>query len=401
MSAIGLDLVAFSIVSALLLATVVGIFWSWGWALRRLHSGLPLVSDEDLGTLPARPAPWGGLTVTAIAFLYLGVNLAVHQFYVESAGRAAPHVVAGKPKKDAAPDAAKSAETSTVEKERPGARPKDAAAGMPQSPTDLMLQLAVANFLLLLLVPAHLRLSTGASWTDLGLHAKACSRQMAVGIRYALLMTPVVYAVQSVAIRVWRRQEHVVEQMILDKFTLGAAVLAVLSTMVLAPLTEELLFRCIIQRWLSGLLGGGGKPKPQILPEDHFEWEPERLPVARPLDSTFPLSQKSSPAPGVPIASVLAVFMTSLVFAAMHYPQWPAPIAIFCLSMALGTVYQRTGSFLATVAMHGTFNGISTLLLLLAAIALKINPQLQPPHALTESITLVIQGVRYVLAMTG
>ncbi|MGO9598046.1 MAG: lysostaphin resistance A-like protein [Isosphaeraceae bacterium] len=401
MSANGLDLVAFSIVSALLLAAVVGIFWSWGWALRRLHSGLPLVSDEDLGTLPARPAPWGGLTVTAIAFLYLGVNLVVHQFYVESAGQASAPAAASKLKKAPAPDAAKRAENSTVEKEQPAKQPKDAAAGTPQSPTDLMLQLAVVNLLLLVLVPVQLRLSTGATLADLGLHARRWRRQMIVGVRYAMLMTPVVYGVQSVAVRIWRRQEHVVEQMILDKFTFAAAVLAVLSTMVLAPLAEELLFRCIIQRWLSRLFGGSGKGKPQTLPKDDFEWELDMLPVAQPLDSTFPLSKESFRVPGVPIASNLAIFLTSFAFAAMHCPQWPAPIAIFFLSMALGTVYQRTGSMIATVAMHGTFNGISTLLLLLAAIALKIHPQVQPPHAFTASITLVIQVVRYVLAMIG
>jgi membrane protease YdiL (CAAX protease family) len=401
MNAIHLDLVAFSIVSTLLLASVVGMFWSWGWTLRRLRLGLPLISDEGLGTLPARPAPWGGLTVGAIAFLYFGVNLAVHEWYVESTGQGSPPAVASKPKKDAAPDATKGAENSTSVKEQPARGPKDPAAAAPQSPTDLLLQLAVVNLLLILLVPAHLRLSTGATWADLGLNARRWVRQIAVGIRYALLMTPVVYGVQSIAVRIWRRQEHVVEQMILDKLTLGGAVLAVLSTMVLAPLTEELLFRCIIQRWLSRLLGGNSKAEPKALPKDDFEWEPDVLPATGPLGLTSPLSKKTSQLPEVPITANLAIFLTSIAFAAMHFPQWPAPIAIFFLSMALGTVYQRTGSLIATIAMHGTFNGISTLLLLLAAIALKIHPQVQPPHAVAESITLVKQVVRSFLMTVG
>ena len=62
------------------------------------------------------------------------------------------------------------------------------------------------------------------------------------------------------------------------------------------------------------------------------------------------------------------------VFAAMHAPQWPAPIAIFILSVALGTLYQRTGSLLAAALMHGTFNGFSTLVLLLQALSRQIEP---------------------------
>jgi len=68
----------------------------------------------------------------------------------------------------------------------------------------------------------------------------------------------------------------------------------------------------------------------------------------------------------------------------MHLPQWPAPIAILLLSMALGTVYQRTGSLLAAITMHATFNGVNTLLLLLAAIGLHIQAPIQPA-AMTSS----------------
>jgi membrane protease YdiL (CAAX protease family) len=52
--------------------------------------------------------------------------------------------------------------------------------------------------------------------------------------------------------------------------------------------------------------------------------------------------------------------------------------------MALGTVYQRTGSLLAAITMHATFNGVNTLLLLLAAIGLHIQAPIQRA-ALTSS----------------
>ena len=44
--------------------------------------------------------------------------------------------------------------------------------------------------------------------------------------------------------------------MVLEQFTPGVALLAILSTVVLAPMIEEMLFRGVIQRWLSRLLRG-------------------------------------------------------------------------------------------------------------------------------------------------
>jgi hypothetical protein len=58
--------------------------------------------------------------------------------------------------------------------------------------------------------------------------------------------------------------------------------------------------------------------------------------------------------------------LTSLVFAGLHYDQWPAPIPLFPVSLMLGYLYQRTGSLFASIAMHATFNGINMALLFLA-----------------------------------
>jgi hypothetical protein len=63
-------------------------------------------------------------------------------------------------------------------------------------------------------------------------------------------------------------------------------------------------------------------------------------------------------------------------------PQWPAPIGIFFLSMALGVVYQRTGSLLTAMVMHGVFNGCSTILFLVGTLARSLQgPELGPEVA--------------------
>jgi membrane protease YdiL (CAAX protease family) len=74
-----------------------------------------------------------------------------------------------------------------------------------------------------------------------------------------------------------------------------------------------------------------------------------------------------------------AIVVTSLLFAGLHAPQWPAPIGIFFLSMALGVVYQRTGSLLTAMVMHGVFNGCSTILFLIGTLARSLQePELGP-----------------------
>ncbi len=96
---------------------------------------------------------------------------------------------------------------------------------------------------------------------------------------------------------------------------------------VLAPLFEELLFRGIIQ---SGLSHSGGRPRPWL---------------------------------GILVASVL--------FTGAHFKPDPTDIAwhtlpsLFVLSVALGWVYERTGSLWAPILMHALFNGSQVALVLM------------------------------------
>lgn len=57
------------------------------------------------------------------------------------------------------------------------------------------------------------------------------------------------------------------------------------------------------------------------------------------------------------------IVLTSTLFALVHFPQWPAPLAIFFLSLGLGYVFERSGSLIASMVMHALFNGLGTLLL--------------------------------------
>src|SRR5271166_481169 len=399
------ELFVFSIFSILLMAALLGMLWAWVWALGRIWKGLPIVADDR--AWPLKPAPWGSLTVLSLVFLYLGVNMTVSHIYAAATGRQLPRVAkaaenqGGAREPDKAIDKSKNAEKAPLRGEASAAgQSKDVKAGLhdpgpdastEQSLAELMFQSAVSNGLLLVLVPAFVRLTSGAGLADLGLHRQEWPRQMGIGVRAALLMTPPVCAIQFLTVQIWRSQAHPVEQMVLEKLTAGVAILAVLSTMVLAPWIEELLFRGIFQRWLGRLVEDRPLPTTTIQEKGRFgPLEPE--------NESFFLNSKAAPTESTPIdpgseilasghqpaeqpssrSSSLPILLTSFFFAAMHLPQWPAPIAILLLSMALGTVYQRTGSLLAAITMHATFNGVNTLLLLLLALSLHVQAPIQP-----------------------
>jgi membrane protease YdiL (CAAX protease family) len=276
-----------------------------------------------------------------------------------------------------------------------------------------MFQSAVSNGLLLVLVPAFVRLTSRARLDDLGLHWKAWPRQVGIGVRAAMLMTPPVCAVQFVTTRIWRSQTHPVEQMVLENLTFEVAILAVLSTMVLAPLIEELLFRGILQRWLERFVDGGSLQAKTSQDSEQFvtpkPWNESTLsdpeyeqPRSIPIDAGSELLHRGNHSVEVPVSPSLQlpILFTSIIFAAMHLPQWPAPLAIFLLSMALGTVYQRTGSLLASVAMHATFNGINTMVLfLLAALGQRIQAPIEPA-ATAFSVLNLLSDILFSMSFT-
>jgi len=398
-------LFVFSILSTLLMAAFLGMLWTWAWALGRIWRGQPILA-EGLAR-PLKPARWGSLTVLSLVVLYLGVNVSVTGIYAAATGRHSPRLAKAAENPVGDREAGKAVDQSQNAEQAPGPgetaadrQSKDVKAGLQgpgpdprpeQSLAELMVQFAVSNGLLLVLVPILIRFTSGAGLADLGLHRQEWQRQMGIGVRAAMLMTPPVCAIQFLTVRIWRPHAHPVEQMVLENLTPGVAILAVLSTMVLAPFIEELLFRGILQRWLGRFVevqplptstsqenGWSATQDPEIEP---FLWDSEYAPPkgtpitpgSELLDSGYQLADHPSPR-----SSNLPILFTSIFFGAMHLAQWPAPIAIFVLSMALGTVYQRTNSLLASITMHATFNGMNTLVLLLAAVGQHIQVPIQP-----------------------
>ena len=250
-----------------------------------------------------------------------------------------------------------------------------------------MFQSALSNCVLLLLVPGIVRITSGANLAELGIQMRNWPRQVGLGARAAMLMTPPVCAIQFLAIQIWAPQAHLVEQMVFERFTLGVAILAILSTMVLAPCVEELLFRGIFQSWLDRHFEDSQPPAATVAEKERPAFQGlEDVPLVLVSTNSSEDSTPTHTGTGNPLiadhpndppwshSSNIPILLTSVFFASLHLPQWPAPIAIFLLSLALGVLYKRTGSLMASIAMHATFNGINTLLLLIAALERNIQP---------------------------
>ena len=240
-----------------------------------------------------------------------------------------------------------------------------------------MILSALSNGATLLLVPMTLAITAGARRRDYGLAEPGLDRQVGQGVMAYPLLAPLVYGVLISAILVWGRESHPLETAIRHDRSPGMGFIMFLAGVVLAPAAEELIFRGVFLGWLTRMaLGAGGIGRPSTrhpeaemfeesagteLVVDQADADVDFNPFSAPKTSVTP-----RPEPGRIALLVMANVVVSIVFAALHYQVWPTPIPIFFLSMGLGLLYQRTGGLAAPIALHMTFNGVSTLIMFLS-----------------------------------
>jgi membrane protease YdiL (CAAX protease family) len=411
-----------------LLALLSGMVVGWIWALRRLVAGQRLLPERPL--VQRDPIRWGGGTVLLVFVTYLVGNVLGFECYALATrgvagarravrmtlvpGSAPQQSQSGKADQGpiaAAPEGNQPESKEPTRGSSPPARSTEIETDVGRfSLAELMGVQTAISILLVVLLPGVVRANSGAGLGDLGLSLHHWERQVAVGVVAVLIAAPLVYGIQLVVVNVFRvpPQAHPLEKMLRNQLSGGAADLAVLSAVIVAPLLEELLFRGIFQTWLVQVLVQLQRRRPAIA---------RRQPAQRltsPVITTLATAERDpriSPRPdfvagsevdsrdqddpeftaqdlkaarrdGTGAPAALAILTTSLFFAAVHGPQWPAPIALFVLSLAIGTVYHRTGSLLAAVCMHAVFNGLSMLGLitvLLVGSSHEVEKTLPPP----------------------
>jgi membrane protease YdiL (CAAX protease family) len=153
------------------------------------------------------------------------------------------------------------------------------------------------------------------------------------------------------------------------------------GAVLVAPVCEEIFFRGVLQSWLQRLRPGVFAKSDYILiggwdPSDADEepvspQAPADTNLAGPHDDGNPYSApRASGANGLVVDSLSTgkswtsssywpIVITAAMFSLAHAGQGPAPIPLFFFGLALGYVYQKTGSIVPCILLHMMLNGFS------------------------------------------
>jgi membrane protease YdiL (CAAX protease family) len=261
----------------------------------------------------------------------------------------------------------------------------------PEEPLEMvrMMQVSAASYAgatgaaLLTLVIARI-----AGWSGgIGLGAAGLGRGLITGTLGLILVIPAMLTA-AIGLQIVRKalgysldaaheliralQEHPEAQMILW---------GILSAVVIAPLAEEILFRGFLQTTLVYGLGWAFGPHEArgFTPVMEFEEPLEAQTLAAqpagdhgatsgtpppPARAPYAAGAGGNAAPFPPAAvwRWTGIVVTSVIFAVLH-EAWSIPL-IFVLSLALGYVYERTGSLWAPIVVHFGFNTVNLMLVL-------------------------------------
>lgn len=186
------------------------------------------------------------------------------------------------------------------------------------SPTlDSILTFAGIAVAIVVVLPSVL-VRSGPSGRELGLTTERLTDQVRVGIKgYLAAVIPM--AVSMAATLPFRgvENQHSLLKLLKTSPGLGTVLAIVVSAVVAAPLLEELLYRVILQGWLTSFL-----------------------------------------------PAVIAIPVVAIVFCLVH--GWRDGLALLPLAFILGYVFHRRHSYISVVVIHALFNATNLTLQLLS-----------------------------------
>ena len=172
----------------------------------------------------------------------------------------------------------------------------------------------------------YLEMRTGVGAREFGLDTSRLLSDVRLGSLAFLAAAPLVYGVQIVVSRFWTPLEHPLAKLVSEQNGPALVALAALSAIVVAPLSEELLFRVVLQGWLERVLRRRRRP-----------WRSAHR--------------------------VLPILISSALFAGMH--QGADRVALFVLALFLGFLYRQTHRIFPSLVLHACINALAVLALAL------------------------------------
>ena len=256
------------------------------------------------------------------------------------------------------------------------------------------------------LATVYLIFKARITWRDFGLSAGIFGRHLVIGIVTFVMIAPPVYAIQAAIVWFGKwKYEHPLIEMLQKSPDIGLFLVLAFSACVMAPLSEEWLFRGLLQGWLERAFGWLGsllfpasvlRSLPPAASTDEGDAVAAGLAEA-PLPALATAYGPVNPYLTPPLIAELAethsaadgpealeqpfprsmlfhwppMMFSAVLFGLAHWGHGPAPIPLTVLALALGYVYQRTHSIVPVIVVHALFNSLSMLLFYVYMFELK------------------------------
>jgi membrane protease YdiL (CAAX protease family) len=232
------------------------------------------------------------------------------------------------------------------------------------------------------------RLGSGGQVSDLGLSIRRPRENFGLACMSWLVVTPMVFGVGVLAdlayywLSGFMPDPHSLQKLAEESPTLMDGAIIALSSLVIGPIWEEVMFRGVLQQWLCvrdwrGHLAMGLSFFIAVGTVKALYDSSGSDDIGVGIVILSPLLFVLVSLPGYIYVGKLAkqwipdqnairgIYATALLFGMVHSSNWPTPIPLFVLGLALGYLAYRTQTLLAAILLHSLFNLVAGLTLLL------------------------------------
>jgi membrane protease YdiL (CAAX protease family) len=214
----------------------------------------------------------------------------------------------------------------------------------------------------------------------IGLTPRRLGSNALLGVAACVVLAPGVLAIHQLMIWLYanwpavQAQEHLLQRLAEQGLSTTEWALWLFAVLAAAPVLEEVLFRGVLQTWMTENETNAWMAWPIALLFAMTERGELLQKTAGQgglvfLEALAPLLFLLLLAPPYlvlrrrhPQGDVPAVYGSAVVFAMVHTQAWPSPVALFVLGLGLGALAARTRSLAGPIVLHSLFNGLSVLL---------------------------------------